>query len=206
MNEKDLHIIGAGGHASVVAEIAQLAGFRIVGIYDDDPTRCNAVVLLHGVAGRCMDVPDASLVFVAIGDNTARLVQLTATAEKGAHHPVLIHPSAVVSAHATLGTGTVIMASAVVNPGAAIGKGCIINTGATVDHHCQLGDGVHIAPGVHLAGGVRIGTGTIIGIGSCVIPGITIGEFVVVGAGSVVISDILDRAKVYGNPARVRTC
>jgi len=119
--------------------------------------------------------------------------------------PVIVHPGAVVSRLAAVGTGTVIFAQVAINAGTSIGSGCIVNTGATVDHDCRLGDGVHIAPGANLAGNVMVRDRSWIGIGSAVLQGTSIGRDVVVGAGSVVLQDVPDAVTVYGVPARVRS-
>ncbi|MBC7974610.1 MAG: transferase, partial [Myxococcales bacterium] len=41
-------VVGAGGHAKVVVASARAAGFRVVGVVDDDATRWGTEVL--GVA------------------------------------------------------------------------------------------------------------------------------------------------------------
>lgn len=38
MDRKNINVIGAGGHAKVVIEIAELLDFEIDGIYDDNPS------------------------------------------------------------------------------------------------------------------------------------------------------------------------
>jgi maltose O-acetyltransferase len=42
-----------------------------------------------------------------------------------------------------------------------------------------------------------------LGTGAVCIPGIKIGADAKIGAGSVVVRDVPDRAKAFGNPARV---
>src|SRR5690606_14602376 len=96
-------------------------------------------------------------VVVAIGQNGIRLKKLNELGEAGAPLPILLHPSAVVSAHASIGVGSVVFANAVVNTGTVTGVGAILNTGSTVDHDCSLGNAVHVSPGAHLAGGVHVG-------------------------------------------------
>ncbi len=200
-------ILGAGGHAKVVAEIAQSLGRKIVAVVDPNPS-----------AGRFLDVPlfatwadyaaggapDAQAV-IAVGDNALRAriaaeIESQSPAQKFA---VLVHPSAVVAESAVLGAGTVVMAGAVVNAAAAIGRHVIINTLASVDHDNRLGDFVSVAPRAALAGNVRVGHGTAIGIGAVVANDLTIGEDTIIGAGSVVLRDVQSHVVAYGVPCRV---
>lgn len=113
-----------------------------------------------------------------------------------------LHPSAVVSPHATIGEGSVVMPGAIINHSAQIGRHCIVNTGASIDHECQIGDFVHISPHATLCGNVSVGEGSWVGAGAVVIPGIKIGRWAVVGAGAVVVRDVPDGVTVVGCPAK----
>ena len=55
--------------------------------------------------------------FVAIGNSKIRERLMSDLEQKGAKFPIIIHPSAVVSADAQLGIGTVVMPGAIINPG-----------------------------------------------------------------------------------------
>lgn len=199
-------LVGAGGHASVCAEILEQTGHEMIGCLSRD-----------GATAARLDVPvvgdDGELesriagtdvwVFVAIGDNRARMAIVDRVRRVGGRLATAISPHAVVSPRATVGNGSVVMPGAVVNAGARLGIGVIVNTNAGVDHDCELADGVHVGPGVALAGSVRIGRGTLLGVGSAVLPGVQIGERVTVGAGAVVISSVESFNTVAGVPARV---
>ncbi len=205
---RSLAILGAGGHARVVADAAEAAGWGAVRMFDDAwPARAT-----NGpwpVVGRrddlLADLAAYDGVIVAIGDCRARLDHHRALREAGAPLRSVVHPRAWISPHAALGAGSVAMACAVVNVGAVVGEACILNTGATVDHDCRLGDGVHVAPGAHLSGAVVVGERSWIGVGAAVRQGITIGDDVMVGAGAVVVRPIPSRLTVVGSPARPHT-
>ena len=200
-----LYVYGAGGHGTVVAEIADLLGLRVAGFVDDDCRLIGRGVLQWYVLGGKECVPGGGAVALGVGSNAARARLSDESARACWRLATLVHPSAAVSRAVVLGEGTVVMAQAAVNPRARIGRACILNTGCSVDHDCRVGDFVHIAPGVRIAGGVEIGESTLLGIGSCVRPNVRVGSGCVVGAGSVVLSDVPDGLTVVGNPARLGT-
>ncbi|MHA6513695.1 acetyltransferase [Tessaracoccus sp. Z1128] len=189
-----LGLYGAGGHAKVVAEIAELLGYDIAHFVDDTPKQPS----LWGYDVVAAPADDVAYV-VAIGhNNTRRRIAETLPRSVAA----LVHPGACVSSRAEIGEGSVAMAGAIVNPATAIGRHCIINTGASVDHDCVVGDFAHISPGVVLSGGVMVGEGTHIGSGASIIPGVRIGAWSAIGAGAVIIRDVPDGVTVVGNPGR----
>ncbi len=199
-----LYVIGAGGHGAVVAEIAEVLGYRLAGFVDDNPALWGMPMLSSRVLGGIDMIPHGAVVALGIGHNAARLALWARGVQREWVMPTLAHPSAVVSSSAMLGTGTVVMAQAVVNARATIGSAVILNTACSVDHDCHLADGAHICPGVRLAGTVTVGARTMVGIGSCVRQGITIGSDSVVGAGAVVVAHLPDGCMAYGNPATIR--
>jgi sugar O-acyltransferase (sialic acid O-acetyltransferase NeuD family) len=207
-----LLLLGAGGHARVVAETALATGrFSRIVFLDD---RFTGPVQLPDQLGWPVIGPfDAALdpqirhelpvALVAIGYATKRLQWLTRLAAAGYEVPVLVHPTACVSPSSQLGFGTVVFAQAAIQAQAVIGRGAILNTGCSVDHDVQLGDGVHICPGARLAGEVQVGDRSWIGIGASVIQQIRIGADVTLGAGAAVVRDLPDSVTAVGVPARV---
>jgi sugar O-acyltransferase (sialic acid O-acetyltransferase NeuD family) len=205
-------MLGASGHARVVAETALATGcFSSIAFLDD---RCSASSLLPNqigwpVIGTFADALDPQIrqqfpaALVAIGNAAVRLLWLPRLAAAGYQLPVVIHPSAWVSPSAKLGAGSVVFAQAAIQSQAVIGIGAILNTGCSVDHDAQLGDGVHICPGARLAGEVQMGDRSWIGIGASVIQQIRIGADVTVGAGAAVVRDLPDGVTAVGVPARV---
>jgi UDP-perosamine 4-acetyltransferase len=206
----DTLIIGAGGHGKVVCDILRAAGtHKPIGFVDADPKLAGQVVAGLPVLGSIHRLPHLArlyrhlAVIVAIGDNRTRVEYARTVQGYGLPLVTAIHPSAVVSPSARIGTNCVIAAGAIVCADATIEDSVIINTAATVDHECQIGAGVHLCPGVRLAGRVRIGTGAFVGMGSTVIQCLSLGEQSVIGAGAVVLRDVPDGATVVGVPARV---
>ena len=202
-----LLIVGAGGHARVVADILLCRGLPVLGYVDDDPASWGSVRLglpvLGSVEAWAEHAPGGLV--MGIGDNAARRAVVGRLGERaGELWRSAVHPDATVAASARLGRGVVIAARAVVNPDALIGDHAIINTGATVDHDCRLGAYCHVAPGANLAGGVEVGEGALIGVGAAVIPYLSVGRWATVGAGAVVVRDVPDGVTATGAPARWR--
>ena len=205
-----LIILGAGGHARVIAETALASGgFSKIAFLDDRPNLHvdKSTVLGWPVLGplnRALDpviLQSFPTALVGIGHAPTRLYWLEQLSRSGYQLHPLIHPTAWVSPSASLGYGTVVLAQSVVQANASIDNGVILNTGCSVDHDVHLADGVHICPGARLAGGVHVGTCSWVGIGACVIQQVRIGTDVTVGAGAAVVQDLPDGITALGVPA-----
>lgn len=206
--KQKLIILGAGGHARVVADAALEAGFCLAGFVDDkltDPPLPGFAILgrVSNLPAILAEHPEAALV-AAVGDNQARrrLVELVRDLAPPREFASIRHPASIISAFASLGSGTVCLAGAIVNAGAQVGAHVILNTACSVDHDGWIGDYAHISPGAHLAGNVAVETGGHIGTGAAVIPGRKVGAWAVVGAGAVVVQDVPARTVAAGVPAR----
>lgn len=206
MQARRLILIGGGGHATVVAEAATLAGFEVAGFLDD---RADAAMSHAESERRCLGpLRDSAAVqdrdwIVAVGDLALREELIAAAPGGDGARPaaVVIHPSAVVSPSARIGAGVFIGPGAIVNARAEIGAHAIINSGAVVEHDCRIGMNAHIAPRVALGGTSRVGDRALVGIGASVLPGVTIGRGATVGVGAAVVGDVADGATVAGVPA-----
>jgi UDP-perosamine 4-acetyltransferase len=199
-------LIGAGGHAKVIADIlAPRTDLELIGCTDH---RASGKLLHLDILGDDSLLPllferNIRHTFVAIGDNRLRLRIAAYAASIGFQFIQAVSRSAYVSPSALLGQGVAVMPGAVIQPEVHIGDHSIINTGASVDHECRIGKGCHIAPGANLAGLVTVGDGSFLGTGVKVIPGVKIGKSCIIGAGTVVIRDIPDYSRAVGVPARL---
>jgi sugar O-acyltransferase (sialic acid O-acetyltransferase NeuD family) len=201
-----LAILGASGHGKVVADAAEQAGWQSVVFFDDawPDLKANGPWAVEGNTEALLErLTDFDGVVVAIGNNRIRAVKQAELVASGGKTATIIHPSAMVSAHATVGVGSVVLANAAVNACATVGAGVIVNTGAVVEHDCVVGDFAHISPNGVLSGGVSLGA--LVWVGSCasVKQLIAIGEASVVGMGAVVTKDVPPSVTVIGNPAKV---
>jgi sugar O-acyltransferase (sialic acid O-acetyltransferase NeuD family) len=211
-NRMRIIILGAGGHAQVIADTLLRAcevgaTCDLVGFLDDNPVLAGQVRLglpiLGSISTLTQHAHDSCA--IGIGDNRLRAHIFRQLRALGEHVVTVIHPRAVIAPDVTVGAGVVIFAGVVVNTGTTVGENVVLNTGCTVDHHNIVADHAHIAPGAHLGGDVRIGEGALVGIGATVMPQRSIGVWSVVGAGALVHRDVLDRATVIGVPATAIT-
>ena len=200
-----LVILGAGGHAVSAYNVALSAGFDVTQFVD--PGLRGGKLMGTDIIGDLSEVADAGNLqtFIAIGDNDSRCrVHSDLSAQyPGMSFPRLIHASAVVSYHASIGEGTILMPGSVVGPNTAIGRFCILNTRSAIDHDGVMGDCSSLAPGVTTGGKVYIGLRSAISIGAVIKHNITIGDDCVVGAGSYVNANLPGNCVAYGTPARI---
>lgn len=188
-------IYGASGHGKVVAEVAELSGYKEIVFFDDDINKRE-----NGKYNVIHSFPDEEYdIIVAIGDNATRERVSKGLNEKQVS---LIHPNAVISNDVVIGDGVVILANATIGVGTRIGNGAIINTCSSIDHDSFVDDFVHVSVNSHTAGTVRLGKRTFLGVKSAVINNISIVDDVVVGAGAIVISDIEESGVYIGIPAK----
>lgn len=202
-------IIGQGGHSKVIQDIIRaLKGIEIVGYFDD---KFEYVSVKQGIcygpifsAVRLREQIKDLKFIVAIGTNIVRKNIVEKLNLLDEDYAVLIHPSAIISASAKVGSGSVIMANAVVNADAAIHKHTIINSGSVIEHDTKVGDYAHISPKATLTGGVTVEEGVHVGAGATLIPQVVVGKWSVIGAGATVIRDIPNDCTAVGTPAVVK--
>ena len=199
-------IIGAGGHAKVIADIIEKSGDKVYGFLDDNLKKDDIILGKYKVLGDLNNRiplsfmnPDLKFI-IAIGNNKIRKELSEKVKLK---YYTAIHPSAQIGIDVKIQEGTVIMANAVINPSAKIGKHCIINTGSIVEHDNIIKGYVHISPGVALGGTVTVGECTHIGIGATIKNNIKIRENSVIGAGAVVVKNIEEEGTYVGVPAQL---
>jgi len=192
-------LMGAGGHARVVASAIEVMKQEVVCVFDPN----TSITDLDGIQNKGdsspTEFPTAKLI-LTIGDNaTRKRLATTVQHEFG----TVQHPAAIVDRLVSVGLGSQILHGAIINRGSSVGNHCIVNTKASIDHDCIIEDFVHIAPGATLCGNVTVGEGTLIGAGATLMPNITIGKNVTVGAATVVTTSLPDNVTCVGVPGKI---
>lgn len=209
---RPLVLLGAGGHARVLAALSRAAGHTVLGVCDpalaaDAVSRWEDLDVLGNDGALDRLPPDRVALVLGIGQlatGTLRERLYAAWRARGYDFPALVHPAAWVAPGVVLGDGVQVMAGAIIQPGCEIGANSIVNTRAGVDHDCRLGRDVHLAPGATLCGTVTVGDGAFIGAGATVIQGLGIGARAVVGAGVTLVRDLAPTTTVLGAANRLR--
>tara|TARA_Y200000002_G_scaffold342074_1_gene313724 strand:+ start:923 stop:1582 length:660 start_codon:yes stop_codon:yes gene_type:complete len=200
--KKPLLIIGCGGHAKVITDIAREIGFTKI-FYNDSNKKKD---LFLGCPVVNEDIKNYSDYFiVAIGDNFIRekVTFNFLQSNPNSMPAILVHPTSIISENCTLGAGSTVMPLCVINSHSKIGKGVIVNTRSSLDHDNYLMDFSSVAPGVTTGGNVYIGHRSVISIGSVIKNGLIIGSDTVIGASSYVNIDIASNFVAYGSPAKI---
>ena len=198
-------ILGAGGHATSVANVADSAGYDVIAFVDKD--KAGQKLLGRDVVAEFTGIENWCNLFlaIAIGDNFSREYVYKDLLLRGSplKFPTLVHTSATISEYAKIDIGTVVMPGALVGPNSLVGKFCLLNTRSSIDHDTTMMDFSSLAPGAITGGGVSIGQRSNIGIGGTLINGIAIGNDTIVGAGSLLNRNLPSNVVAYGNPAKI---
>lgn len=199
-------IIGAGGHAKVIADIILKNNDELIGFLDDNIGIGKKVIEKYNVIGKLDDCiqlynSDNSIKFIiGIGDNKIRE---KISKKYNLPYYTAMHPTSTIGLGVKIKEGTAIMANTTINVNASIGKHCIINTGAIIEHDNEIEDFVHVSPNAAIAGTVKIGKRTHVGIGACIKNNISVCEDAIIGAGAVVVNNIEVKGTYMGIPAKL---
>lgn len=204
---RPLILVGGGGHCKSVIDVAESAGYNILGILDR-AIPVGSTVLGYKVLGNDDLVEpylDKAEFIVTVGQIKSPSIRIRLNKmvkDAGGKLATIIASSAHVSRYATIGEGTVVMHHAVVNAGAQIGEGCIVNSFANIEHDVKLGNYCHVSTGAMVNGEAEIGEGTFIGSQSVVNQCVQICDRAVIASGSVVYKDITKSGTYAGNPIK----
>lgn len=204
---KPLILIGGGGHCKSVIDVAESAGYSILGILDRSIPE-GTTVLGYPVLGNDDKITpfiEKAEFLVTVGQIKSpsirvRLNEMVVNA--GGKLATVIASTAHVSKYALLGVGSVVMHQAVVNADAHVGRCCIINTFANIEHDAIVGDFSHISTGTMVNGEACVGNRSFVGSQSVVNQCVEICEDVVIASGSIVHENITEPGIYAGNPLK----
>ena len=207
MEQKNLILVGGGGHCKSVIDVAESAGYNILGILDM-PEDVGKQVLDYKVIGTDDDIPqyvDKAEFIITVGqikspDIRKKVAQKIQKA--GGKFATIIAHDAYVSKYAEVGEGSIIMHRAFLNAEAKIGKHTIINTLTNLGHEVCVGDFCHLSTGVMVCGNVTIEDDVFIGSQSVVNQGVHITKSSIIGSMTCVNKSIDNAGTYVGNPAK----
>lgn len=202
MTPKGLVVLGFGGHARSIADVALRCGIENLLFVDVNAAPGENFFGFPVQVAMPERIPEGWCVFPAAGDNALRRQQCDTIAGKGWPTIALISKNAYIGYNAKVGEATFVAPQAHLGPMTSIGRGCIINSLAVVNHECIVRDWTHIAVNANVAGRTHIGNNVFVGAGATIIERRTIVDDVIVGAGSVVIRDITIAGVYVGVPVK----
>lgn len=200
-----LCIIGCGGHARSVADVALAGGFGDLVFVDPlarPDERIYGFPVTTPVDFDNLGMPVVAFV-IGLGDNAARESSFRALCARWPDAAArIVAPDAHVGRAAQIGDGAFVGYAAHIGPSAAIGDNVIVNTRAVVEHESVVGAHSHIAVNAVLLGRTRVGERVLVGAGAIVLDGVSVASDVTIGAGAVVAADIHVPGTYAGVPAR----
>lgn len=207
-------IIGAGQHCRVVLYNVKAQGiYQVACIVDENEARWGELIddiivepyknFDKNILNSLKTKYKTNKFFIGFGAMKFRKKVFKFFKEQGWEAVNIIHPDAVVSPTAKLGSGVLVESGCLVTPSPIIGDNVVINTGSQINHDNIIEDHVYIASGVILSGGVTIGENTLLDDGVIVTLGRLVGKNSLIGAGAIVTKDIPDNVVAYGSPCKV---
>lgn len=143
---------------------------------------------------------DAFLLAIGIPLVRRQVAEILLT--RGARFLTLIHPTAIVSSTASIGTGSILCPYSVVTDSACLGQFTVLNFHASIAHDASTGEFSVLSPYAALGGSARIGDDVFLGMHATVGPQCTVGAGSKVTANSCALCDAPAGTLVHGVPGR----
>lgn len=187
---------------------AQELRFDPIGCLDDAPAKQGTTLCGLPVLGALPDAakfPDAQFVN-CLGSSAnyatrGRIVDALGLAPE--RFATLVHPSAVISRHSSLGHGTIVYPYAFIGSGTRIGRQALVMSHASINHDVVIGEFAIVASAAVILGKVTLGAHVYVGAGASIRQGLSVGAGSLIGMGSVVVDDVEPGCIAMGVPARL---
>ncbi len=200
-------IIGGGGFAKEVIEVARMNGHEIVGIFARENSLERYPHL--GYLDEMLTLRDRyDAVHIAVGAvNRQGMHNRREILEFLRRHDIpmisLVSPKADLGEGVSVGEGVYIGHRVLISCDAQIADAVLINQGAVIGHDCRIEENVSIAPLVFLGGNVRMGRDTMIGARATVRQGLRIDPECLIGMGSLVIKNLKAGCTTLQMPSKI---
>lgn len=205
---KELIIVGAGGFGREllqwIKDINKIYNkWSIKGFIDDNRNSLENFKCSLSIIGTIEDwIPKKNEVFaIAIANPLVKEKCVMILKSKGAIFENIIHPTAIIGEDNEIGEGFVAYPFSAITNNVMVGN-FVTLLSSGIGHDVKIGNYTTISSQCDITGGVKIGDRVFIGSTVTIIPNRSIGDDVYIGAGSVVISNIKQKSKVFGNPAK----
>ena len=211
-NEKKLiYALGEGHNTPVFIDLAEAAGYKVVGLYHYNDDRTGDFDHGFKIYGSFKDLFNSSSLqnmnfLLTMGDNHIREDLTKIIIQKGGFVPSIIHPTAVISRFSKISdVGVYISAFTHIQADTFINEGSIILSGVNVSHTNIVGKYCFIAGGATIGAYTKVEDYVFIGQGALTISGKVerIGSNSFIGARSLVTKSIDNNVKVVGIPAKI---
>ena len=214
METKKIILYGASNYGYEVADLifdinrsANAKIYSIEGFIDDNAKQGGELKNDLPILGNrsWIETNDiSSFYFICCIGNPETKAKVVAYLEsKKAKFTILIHPSAIVSATATIEEGAIIMAGNILSTKCYIAKHVILNLACTIGHNTLIGKYSTINPGSNISGDVNLEEGVLVGTNATILEKLTVGSYTTVGAASLVHTNLPEKVVVFGMPARI---
>jgi sugar O-acyltransferase (sialic acid O-acetyltransferase NeuD family) len=208
---KRIIIVGAGGFGREVLQWARHAWpehvSKIAGFLSADPDKLNGHAISLPILGSPEDFEPQPTDGLLLGIGIPRVRRQVAEQleARGARFLTLIHPTAIVSDTAKIGTGTIICPYAIASDSVRLGQFVLVNYHASLGHDARAGDFAVLSPYATLGGYAAVSRDVFLGLHAAVGPQRRVGVGSVVVANSCVLSDVPEGRLVHGVPGSVGT-
>lgn len=203
---KKIAIIGGGGFAKEVIEVALLNGYEIYGVFSKENSL--EEYKYFGYLNELNELKDKfDGVHIAIGAVNKegiknRRVIIEFLKENGIKQISLISPLAILSKDVKIGDGVYIGHKALLSIGVSIGDNVLLNQACVIGHDCKIEDNTSIAPLVFLGGNVIVENDVMVGVRSTIRQGVKIGQNSIIGMCSTIIKNIKADSLTLPTPSK----
>lgn len=205
---KDIIIVGAGGFGRELLQWVEDINsvkkrWSIKGFIDDNLAALDDYECDYKIIGKIEKWrPNENETFAcAIADPQIKEKVVNDLKEKGAKFETIIHPTALIGKHISIGEGFVAYPNSLITTNAKVGDFVTLLMSA-IGHDVKVDDYSTISSFCDITGGVSIGKRVFLGSHATIVPGRKVGNDAYIAAGSVVMSNVKEGKRVMGNPAK----
>lgn len=199
-------LIGGGGFAKEVLDLANMSGIEIVGYVAPEKTTLKARYLgvFEDLTSKTHLFDGVTIGFGSINRATAlsRAAMIEAIKKANLQPVSIISPHARISSGVQIGAGTVVAHNVILAVDSIVGEHCMLNNASQLGHDACLAQNVTLAPLAFVAGECQIGENALVGPSTSVLQGVRIGRGSIVGVGATVARSLGEDKVVLPNPSR----